>query len=966
MLKIHPNFWSILFSPSCKSYALILEDYFISWDDGHQKKSFSYRDISELSVGNGLFWKTLVIHSSDGHIHRFGGLTENKIRSIKEKFQDRVRFIENATKSFENVLPLLIELHTWVEGARSGYFWISESDLIEKRSLAKKLTEFFTIPPDVDEVFKANKDKLKSIQEFYEIGREVIDYWNESFTNLEIDKFSDLLNKVEKNSLTLEQSKAVVCDEDATLVVASAGSGKTSLLVGKVGYLLKKKLARPDQITILSFNRKAKEEIAERIHSRLSVECNTHTFHSLGLNLLANLSQKKSSLVGFVQEESDRGYKEFINSLVGDIFNSKNHSENIREFFVSHAKPYKDQFSFKDQGDYFKYLKSSEILTLKGERVRSFEELEIANYLYVNGVNYKYEQQYEFDTATIKYRQYKPDFFIVDYGIYLEHFAINRNGKTPPFIDEDEYLAGIEWKRNIHQLNKTSLLETYSYQKKEGTLTELLGVKLQELGVIFNPIPSEQLFEVLNSKGYVSEFSNLCATFLNLFKGRGASVNELKAGLDEGDPNVKRFLSFLDIFADIYDRYQEHLIESKEIDFHDMINLAAEAITSGALSFDCKYLLVDEFQDISPGRSKLINAIKNANPKLKIFCVGDDWQSIYRFTGSDINLMTRFEEYFGYTKRYHLTQTFRFNNRIENVASKFIQKNPSQIKKDVVTISRSMQPEVVAFLPNKGMGRFMDMIVQEISKLAGGSAASVLVLGRYNFINDGIEYSSFKSMAPNLSFEFNTVHRSKGREADYVIVLGMNSGKLGFPTEIVDDPIINFVLSRGENFPHAEERRLFYVALTRAKHRVYVVGDSFNTSSFFTELVTDAYDVEKRGVDLTFNRHCPACSTGRILEKTGSKGLFLGCENYPMCEFTTDMCKSCGTGFLEKKGELFICDNPECKHQVRACPQCGDGMLLEKSGQYGPFLGCSNYSRKSCTYTGKIPPTFVDKCEFPF
>lgn len=951
-ILITPSWLATIFSPGCVAYNLELLDFEIRYSSMGGMSLKGYRDVASLTQGKGFFWHRVDIKFSSGRAICLRGLSEPQINEISRVVKERKQFLLGLAAEFEELADLLLVESRWCAGAIAGSYWIAQSDLMHHKSVMAPLEKFYTMPLRNAGLNAALIEFLEQTKEFYVDPTLFKDRYNQLFVQKECQLYKELLDTVEKNPLTEEQREAVVTNEDATLVVASAGSGKTSLLVGKVGYLIEKQMADPNEILILAFNRNAKEEISERIQARLGITVDVHTFHSFGLNVIAQAHARKPSLANFVEEQYQ--YLQYINQVVAQVIQNPDLADEVADYFIAHFRPYKDVFDFKNLGEYYDFIKINKPITLKGELVKSLEELELANYLYSNGVRYAYEAQYEFDTATALKRQYKPDFYLPDYGIYIEHFALDRNNHTPPFIDEEEYVSSVEWKRDTHAENHTILVETYSYEKRDGVLTSGLKKKLESRGVKFNPIDDDQLFESLNKCGYVSEFGKICATFLNLFKGKGVSLDEFKSSLVVGGDQYERILSFLNVFAPIYEIYQNQLQSSREIDFHDMIHEASELIAGASFLSGYKFLLVDEFQDIAVGRGRLLQSLQKANPGLKLLAVGDDWQSIYRFSGSDIGLMTHFEEYFGFTKHLLLSETFRFNNRVESVASKFIQVNPAQIKKSITTLKSSNQPEVVLFLPNKKTGKYLESIVAEIGARVGSGKASILLLGRYNHNGEGIEYALLAKMAPNCTFEFSTIHRAKGREADFVIVLDLSRGSYGFPSEIVDDPIITSILASGEVFPHSEERRLFYVALTRAKESLYLIGDPSYPSPFFTELVSGDYDIKKVNVGKEYKRLCPACKSGRMLDKEGPKGLFFGCEYFPLCTHTANVCKVCGIGYLNKEVGKYACDNELCNHSVNCCPICDDGMLLEKKGKFGLFYGCSNYFSTGCDYTKNI------------
>jgi DNA helicase-4 len=241
--------------------------------------------------------------------------------------------------------------------------------------------------------------------------------------------------------------------------------------------------------------------------------------------------------------------------------------------------------------------------------------------------------------------------------------------------------------------------------------------------------------------------------------------------------------------------------------------------------------------------------------------------------------------------------------------------------------------------------------------------ATVLVLGRFTFTFSDFDKTAYRQrlqrLYPGLHVRFMTAHGSKGKEADYVVILDVSQGRYGFPSEKVTEPALEFLLPEAEPFRFAEERRLFYVALTRARHRTYVVYDPMKPSRFVTELLNkqDPYPVcvDEHGCGVPDDpapRECPRCEAGRLVVRAGEYGKFVGCSHYPYCDYQESVCPTCG-GVMARQNRERICG--ECGARTRLCPRCG-GDLVPRQGPYGDFIGCSNYGRGafSCTYKEKV------------
>lgn len=448
------------------------------------------------------------------------------------------------------------------------------------------------------------------------------------------------------------------------------------------------------------------------------------------------------------------------------------------------------------------------------------------------------------------------------------------------------------------------------------------------------------------SDRYFSEFIKLCATFVALFKSQGHKIDDLGSLQDNGVSSQKPFFrkrnaAFKMIVRPLMEAYDAFLREKGAVDFADMINLAAENVTAGQKVHPYRYVIIDEYQDISYARYRLVKAILDQTGA-NLLCVGDDWQSIYRFAGSDISLFTDFERYFGRSVIMRLERTYRNSQQLIDEAGRFVLRNPYQLKKSLVS-PKSLDYPISFFCydiaPFQMLRKAIDKIISEF-----GKDSSILILGRNKFDFEILIGSQLFQWhrdgtlmywdSPETPIRFLTAHKSKGLEADNVILLNFQNSTLGFPNKIADDPVLALVLAEPEDFLYAEERRLLYVALTRTKNRVFVLTDSRKPSEFFKEFKpSKSVFILNKETDIADLPCCPKCRTGHLLsrrnERTGK--FFVGCSNYPKCD--------------------YVVRDVTVLTEQKVCPQCG-GFLVRRRGQYGEFYGCTNYPR--CSYTEQI------------
>ena len=619
-------------------------------------------------------------------------------------------------------------------------------------------------------------------------------------------------------------------------------------------------------------------------------------------------------------------------------------------------------FGFKTRGEYFEYISANEIRTLKGEVVKGLGELLIANRLFELGVAYEYEADYEHETRDPDYRQYQPDFYLPDYGIYLEHFGIDRDGNTAPYVEKQKYHRGMAWKRGVHEKYGTRLIETFHYECTEGRLLTGLQKKLTAAGVQFNPRSSEEMLDTLREFGAIRDLTPLLADLLRRFKSNLPRPDQPWEEIVQDDDLSSVQQQALKIVVPIYEKYEAFLKENEHIDFDDMIGRAIAYVQSGRFVSPWRYILVDEFQDISEPRARLVKVLRESVDACSLFCVGDDWQSIYRFTGSDIRFTTDFEAQFGATKITVLDKTFRFNNSICDVASRFVLENPAQVKKSLTTQAMVDHPAVSLLREKKSSGseadfdERLDKVLAHVAERAE-EGSSVYLLGRFRFnLPNSKQMIMLRRRFPSLAVECNTLHGAKGLEADYVVVLGLERGQYGFPSQKTSHSLLEALLPALDPFPYSEERRLFYVALTRAKQRVYLIGDMTNASEFVVELLEDKYPLALEEFEISLEQasferiRCVACKTGTLVAVRGKS--FYGCSNYPLCNHTESGCQACGNP-MQRVGRFKLCLDPGCESWMPVCPKCG-GDMVRRKGRYGVFWGCKNFrgdDDNSCRHT---------------
>ena len=970
--------------------------------------------------------------------------------------EDKLELMDGAIRNYDNIDDLVIKwnvsyyLNSVVKKfakigdyAPDNYFshnWKQKLLLWHKNAISKvkKFKE------DYAEYISSEDEKF--FEKFYnkpETFETDTKQANERYINQELKDNSDLFDDLDGKSLDSQQREAIVVDEDAVKVIAGAGSGKTFTIQGKVKYLTEKRDVDPSEILAISFSNASVDDLKERIAEPIDIK----TFHKVGKDILTQYNQ-------YSRPDTSALKRIIKRYLTKKALKNEDISKKLIEFFSFYINVPPSDDDIKYEGDLLDWQEGVDFSTLKrrfknkqretlnNEIVRSYEELYIANFLFIYGIKYTYEKIYSYPNKNFErefnkfkeflfsfneeipdelknditkdllnltdifeeyeIKDYLPDFYLDDYNIYIEHFGLNRNcenhligGKS-----SEEYVKEMEWKRKVHKKYGTTLIETFSYYQSENRLLTRLAEKLQAQGVEFNEIDYREVYRILLENKTIKEWEDfivLLKTFIELFKGNNYDETKFKEFYDyvgglKDSFSKDRTIAFLKIVEEIYNDYEAYLLKIKKIDFNDMINKASDCIVKNGLDLPYKYIIVDEYQDTSFTRYNLLRNICDSIGA-KIMVVGDDWQSIYSFSGCDVNIFTKFDNFFDVCETRYIEKTYRNSQQLIDASSNFVMKNPDQTRKELKSSKSLKYPiKLVNFDNDFDEILKFELIIKNIINQSTFKNKKILILGRnnkdifnllknFNVENeygkrkfeilgdeDKLRRNKFVKIvyreSPDVNIEYRTVHQSKGLECDNVILINLKNWKAGFPNKMVDDPVLNFVKRNGDSFSYAEERRLFYVALTRTKNNVYLLAPYFKSSVFVQELKTDANvellnlehnrletlkNIEKNGERYVIptKLKCPVCKTGVVLlESFWNKGKLnrvLKCSHNMAPPF--NRCNWEGGYYGSELEDL---------DDIEYCPSC-DGILIKRyrHSDGHPFLGCTNFRKTGCRGKGK-------------
>lgn len=640
----------------------------------------------------------------------------------------------------------------------------------------------------------------------------------------EKEYFDNMFKNIDNNiKLDEDQRRIILTDEKYLMVIAGAGSGKTTTISAKVNYLIEKQKIKDDEIIVISFTNKAVEELNLRINKDFNHKVKVTTFHKLGYEIIKQNCQIPPKIIS-----ENNIIKDYIEK---EVINKPKILKTFIDLYIYYFNISEEMILFSNYDKYKKYKNKEEYPTLKSkidyikkETVNNIKERQISDFLYMHNIKYEYKKQYPY------LENYKPDFTIYheDKIYYIETINIETIKK---YKNEKE----INKIRNIHKKYKTDLIEIYN----DNTL-EKLELQLKERKISLKETKIDEVFNKLikNQDQTYKKFINFCTQFISLYKAKGYTINDF----EKIKYKEKRSKIFKEFIEGLYKYYQKNLNNKNLIDFDDIINRASEQIQKNKnINLKYKYIIIDEYQDISECRFKLIKNISN-KINTKIMVVGDDWQCIYSFASSNINLFTNFKNNVEYCETLKILKTYRNSQQLIDAAGKFIQENKNQIQKKLTSDKNLKKPVTILTYKTKHIKNSLKEALNYIITKYGLNK-TILILGRYTFdknkiIDENITLEQEKIIYkkyPQQRIEYMTIHASKGLGYDNVILINAIDDILGFPSKIKIDPILKPLITI-DNKKYSEERRLFYVALTRTKNEIIILTPEYNSSKFVKEI----------------------------------------------------------------------------------------------------------------------------------
>ncbi len=658
-----------------------------------------------------------------------------------------------------------------------------------------------------------------------------------------------------------EQAAAIGAVDGNVQVIARAGSGKTATLVNRALFLQQHCRVNANELLLLAFNKKAAEEMKERIGTLPHVM----TFHALAYALV----QPKNILI----DEPDGGQSQSraLQEVVNQYLSDPDYTDQIRDLMIEHFRDdweqHEDWKRIISEGygpeaaAILCYRRSLTRETLDGKYVKSFGEKVIANFLFEHDIDYKYEWAFSWDG-----RNYHPDFTIFirsNRGIIIEYFGMK---------GDPEYDAMSEDKRNYWRHTPGwELIELFPFQlAKKGIegFCDLLKEKLEAHAISCNRLSEEEIWDKIEDRS-IDRFTKAAIGFIQRCRKLALIPDKLSEKIDNYQCVSEVEAQFLSLMQPLYAAYLEHLqsLEAEAEDFDGLLQKAAELVFAGKTDFrrksgngdlkQIRFVMIDEYQDFSELFYRLMDAVREQNPRVRFFCVGDDWQAINGFAGSDLRFFQNFEQLFEEAHTLPVATNYRSTQSIVDVGNALMQGQgtPARAYKRVTGKVEIADLATFGMTPQEVKDHSDDKLTPAILRLVNKAISNnkaVVLLSRTNRLPWNIHYEDnetspvvdklekflelLRSRLPKDRAEkvdILTAHKSKGLQGNVVIVL--DAIPKCYPL-IHPDSIFTRIFGTTIERITAEERRLFYVALTRAEQDLFILTEADNVSPFLEDL----------------------------------------------------------------------------------------------------------------------------------
>lgn len=697
-------------------------------------------------------------------------------------------------------------------------------------------------------------------------GTESLEEVNQQVMEGEWEVNRDFFSNFEGKSLDSVQSQAVLSDHQTTLVMGGAGSGKTMTLVAKINYLIQRKRVPTEEILILGSTQDQLSSLKKKLGS-LASRLQFKTYHKFALELI---TKKRGSTPTLAE---DGLLNHCVRQVLMSWFSNSAQSETLAYYFSKELGIPRGQYQGATLKEFYELSEFKELqrfnisswqdieclannlgehhLTLKHEWVKSNEEVLLANFLFLNGINYQYEPAYKHPTSDEHYRQYHPDFYLPDYDLYLEHFGLNEQHKAIWLNREEakKYEESVAWKRQLHQIHQTQLIETYSYEFNQRDWATTIRAKLEKQGVTFQRV---ELYDVLkhlanNQRPRYYRFSTLIKTYLELLYKQGKTIADIQA-LVQSESQKREETStqiFYQLLLDVAILYQSRLEELNLLDLNQLFTVATAELKHEPFSY--RYVLTNHIEDCTTMQFNFLLSLTQtyqlhwwmtADNNQAIGCLQDTCGMTFRKNYQ--SLLNHFEK----TVIFNLEMNYRLLPTEESFFNQSTLNHLSAYPKKEKALNQTKKFYTYTYHFDEAAG--LEATFQRLSTQATPLDKIAIVGTSLNHLMDSLPLKIYKRFKkgiqlkhlyyPHLQLFYFHPKQVKGIEVDHLIMLELSEMEEKYRKTILP-PAFNRLLPYVSHQLKEELQNIYYLGLTRATKTVHLILGSQNNQTFLKEFI---------------------------------------------------------------------------------------------------------------------------------
>lgn len=767
------------------------------------------------------------------------------IENFKVRKQERIAFKKELKTLKSDTLKAYKDFQKLFEDKNR---YVSLNEMLDWQDRHEELHDRVSIilqSKDFKYILRVFRDDLNMIIRMFKLIEKYRKRHNKPVVDKMIGSVDQSIFNINGVILNKEQKTAVVVDEKRLRLIGAGTSGLTHTCVGKVKYLVKGKNVPEDNILFLTNSGKNADKV-NRMLEKEGISPIAKTYIDYSAQVLADHGKEVPDVV-------DVDYEEFAESTIKKLLEEEEYKSRFVDYYLNFRQAGSVVFDFDDYEDYLQFLEEYPPIALDGTRMKNYEHLAVADFLYRNNIRYRYMQDYCVRELDYDGTSYKPVFYLPDFDIYIEVFEINAAGEArfdtgTSLVSEtptEIYKKRMQRIREIHEKNHTVMVDVFTYELMESTLVDHLQTKLMKHLAVFAPMSANALLKIILERNpfLIREISVVLGELLQLARDNSETWQEIiflnRESMKTKTRWYKRNESVFSLLMPVYETYLNYIGDNT--DAFGIVQMASETIRLQRRSLGYTHIIVDDFHNTN---RHMLNLLRNVwhivMDKASIIVAGNDWQTKSGICAYDFSYFTEFSRFFGHSESIKFTRVFSQGQRLWSMNARFVERNTMQVRKyarcemasprDCVTLlSYECKKEDTKSLFDENEIEIMKNTLQNyINSLP--NEYSVILVGRFK---EDIVLASKMNLS---DIPVKTVY-DLDESADVVIVINARRYNMGFPDRMMGENVKSLFGIKPELYAFASERRLWHQAVSRARVKVAFLFNSENRSRFIEEYI---------------------------------------------------------------------------------------------------------------------------------